>query len=141
MKDQTGMLKDLIGFSFSEYNWTMLQKTPCFIRFPGMKETGINSTICGEIDLLPTIANLMGLKAPYALGKDIFNTQKGYAVLRNSSVITDDFTYVSGDGKVYGKEGQLLDISKYEKIIEQYQHELKISDIILQKNALAKYKK
>lgn len=141
LKDQTDMLKDLIGFNFTEYKWTKLQKSPFFIRFPGMKETGVNNTISGEINLLPTIANLMGLEAPHALGKDIFNTEKGYAVLRNSSVITDDFTFVSSDGNVYGNEGQLLDKSKYEKEIEQYQHELEISDIILQKNALRSYKK
>ena len=141
LKDQSDMLKDLIGFEFNEYNWTKLQKTPCFIRFPGMKETGVNSTICGEIDLLPTIANLMGLEAPHALGKDIFNTQKGYAILRNSSVITDDFTYVNADGNVYDNEGQLLDKSKYFNDIAKYQHELEISDIILQKDALKGYKK
>lgn len=141
LKDQTDMLKNLIGFNFSEYNWTKLQKSPFFIRFPGMKETGVNSTISGEIDLLPTIANLMGLEVPHALGKDIFNTEKGYAVLRNSSVITDDFTFVSSDGNVYGNEGQLLDKSIYENEIKQYQHELEISDIILQKNALESYKK
>lgn len=141
LKDQTDMLKDLIDFDFSEYNWTKLQKTPCFIRYPGMKETGVNSTICGEIDLLPTIANLMGLDAPHALGKDIFNTKEGYAVLRNSSVITDDFTYVNADGNVYDNEGQLLDKGKYEEVIKQYQTELEISDIILQKNALENYKK
>ena len=134
------MLKDLIGFKFSEYNWTKLQKTPCFIHYPGMEKTGVNSTICGEIDLLPTIANLMGFKAPHTLGKDIFNTKEGYAVLRNSSVITDDFTYVSTDDSVYDNDGQLLDKSKYDEAIRHYQYELDISDIILKKNALAKYR-
>mgnify|MGYP000998778590 CR=1 FL=1 len=141
LKDQTDMLKDLIGFEFSEYNWTKLQKTPCFIRYPGMTETGVNNTICGEIDLLPTIANLMGIDAPYALGKDIFNTEKGYAVLRNSSVITEEFTYVASEDKVYGNDGQLLDKSLYESEIARYQHELEISDIILNKNALSVYLK
>lgn len=136
LKDQTDMLKDLIDFDFTEYNWTKLQKTPCFIRFPGMNETGVSSTICGEIDLLPTIVNLMGLEAPHALGKDIFNTKKGYAVLRNSSVITDEFVYVSTDDNVYDNKGQLLEKGNYEADIAQYQHELEISDIILQKNAL-----
>ena len=141
LKDQTEMLKDLIGFEFSEYNWTKIHKTPCFIRFPGMEETGVNSTICGEIDLLPTIANLMGFDAPYALGKDIFNTEKGYAVLRDSSVITDEFLYSASDGNVYGNGGQVLDRSLYESEIKKYQHELEISDIILDKNALKSYLK
>lgn len=138
LKDQADVLKDLIGFNFTEYNWTKLQKTPCFIRFPGMEEKGVNSTICGQIDLLPTIANLMDFDAPHALGKDIFNISKesGYVVLRNSSVITDKYTYVDADNMVYGSDGQALDMSLYEDDIMKHQKELEISDIILQKNAL-----
>jgi lipoteichoic acid synthase len=138
LKDQTDMLKNLIGFDFTEYNWTKLQKTPCFIRFPGMAENGVNSTICSQIDLLPTVANIMGFDAPHALGKDIFNTSRenGYAVLRNSSVITNNYSYINTDNKVYGNDGQVLDMSLYEADIRKYQKELEISDIILQKNAL-----
>ncbi len=138
LKDQTDILKDLIGFNFTEYNWTKIHKTPCFIRIPGMTEKGVNSTICGQIDLLPTVANIMGINAPHALGKDIFNTslENGYAVLRDSSVITYKYTYVSEDNTVYGNDGQTLDMSLYEGDIRKYQKELEISDIILQKNAL-----
>lgn len=139
LKDQTEMLEELIGFEFSEYNWTLLHKTPCLIRFPGLEETGVNSTISGEIDLLPTIANLMGFKAPHALGKDIFNTENGYAVLRDGSVITDEFVYVSTENKVYNNEGIQLEIKEYREIIDKYRQELEISDIILQKDALKNY--
>jgi phosphoglycerol transferase MdoB-like AlkP superfamily enzyme len=101
-----------------------------------MVNTGINHTICGEIDILPTIANLMDLKVPYALGKDIFNTDKGYAVLRSGSVITDDFTYLTSTGQVYDKKGNIIKNNVYNDIIKRYQHQLEVSDIILTKNAL-----
>jgi phosphoglycerol transferase MdoB-like AlkP superfamily enzyme len=143
LKEQTDSLKALVdGYEFTEYNWTMLHKTPCFIRFPGMKEKGVNHTVCGEIDVLPTIANLLGVKAPHALGKDILNTpeENGYAVLRDGSVITRDYAYVSADDTVYGADGQPLEKGAFSQEIEKYQKELDISDIILQKNALASYK-
>lgn len=141
LKDQKDMIGSLIDVELNDYNWTKLHKTPCFIHFPGMKETGVNSTICGEIDLLPTIANLMGFEAPHALGKDILNTREGYAVLRDSSVITDEFIYVGSEGNVYDNEGQLVNRAEYDAEISKYQKELQISDIILSKNALASYKK
>lgn len=141
MKDQTDVLTELTNIQFNEYNWTMLQKTPCFIRFPGMDKTGANNTICGEIDILPTIANLMGFEVPHALGKDMLNTENGYAVLRNSSVITDTFAYVGSEEKVYDNNGNPLSLEEYEDVIASYQHELDISEIILKKNALKSYKK
>ena len=136
-KDQSYILKEFIGFDDNEFNWIKLQKTPCFIRFPGMDNTGVKKITAGEIDILPTIANLMGFDAPHALGKDLFNTDKGYAVLRNSAVITDDFVYTnSSDGKVYDNSGIELDKNDYEDIIKEYQKQLDISDLILSKNGL-----
>lgn len=136
-KDQADVLKEFIGFENNDFNWLRLQKTPCFIRFPGMDNTGAKTLTAGEIDILPTIANLMGFDAPHALGKDLFNTEKGYAVLRSSAVITDDFTYsTASDGQVFDNSGKLLDKKDYEAIIKEYQKQLDISDIILKKNAL-----
>ena len=42
---------------------------------------------------------------------------------------------------MYGNGGQVLDRSLYESEIKKYQHELEISDIILDKNALKSYLK
>ena len=136
-KDQSDILKEFIGYENNEFNWITLQKTPCFIRFPGMENTGVKKITAGEIDILPTIANLMGFDAPHALGKDLFNTEKGYAVLRNSAVITDDFVYTnSSDSKVYDQSGNELDKNEYKDIIREYQKQLDISDLILKKNGL-----
>ena len=133
--DQSDALKDIIGYKDSTLNWLKLQKTPCFIRFPGMDNTGVHKITAGEIDILPTIANLMGFDAPHAIGKDLFNTEKGYAVLRSSTVITDDFIYSNADGKVYGKDGKELKKEDYIEKIKGYQKQLDISDLIIKKNA------
>lgn len=135
-KDQNKSYSDLTGYTFSEYNWIRFQRVPCFIRFPGMKSSGVNRTVCGQLDLFPTLANLMGFEAPYAIGHDIFNNENGHAVLRNSSVITKDFTYISAEDKVYDNKGRPVDKSLYEAEIEKYRYELQISDLILHKDAL-----
>lgn len=135
-KDQYKALSERTGYEFSEYNWINFQRVPCFIRVPGMKEKGVNGTVCGQIDLLPTIANLFGFDAPFALGHDIFNNAKGHAVLRNSSVIADDFIYAAPEDRVYDRKGRPVDKSLYAAEIAKYQYELKISDLILKKDAL-----
>lgn len=135
-KEQADMLKDLFDFKYNNFNWTNLQKTPCFIRFPGMDSKGLQKTICGELDILPTVANLLGFETPHAMGKDMFNTGKGYAVLRNSSVITDDFVYISADGNTYGSTGELLPKRSHEAEIRDYQEQLAVSDILVNKDAL-----
>lgn len=134
-KDQADLFKDFMSYDFSEFSWISLQKTPCFIRFPGMDKTGLQETVVGQIDILPTVANLMGFDAPHAMGKDIFNTEKGYAVLRTSSVITDDFTYINSDKTLHDNKGHIIKNNVDEKLIKAYQEQLDISDIIITKNA------
>ncbi len=133
---QTDILKEFIGYEDSEFNWIMLQKTPCFIRFPGMDNKGVQQITAGEIDILPTIANLMGIEAPHTIGNDLFNTEEGSVVLRNSTVITDKLVYLYKDGIVLDREGNTLVKDEYIDEIEKLQEQLNISDIIVKKNGL-----
>jgi len=138
-RDKADELMDFLGTEFNEFDWAKLQKVPCLIRYPGVENGKVFDITAGQIDLLPTIMNLMGIDTPYALGKDLFNTDYGYAVLRNSSVITDKFMYLSNTRKVYDvNTGEELDESMYLDEINSLQQELFISDTIIQKNAFSK---
>lgn len=118
--------------------WTKLQKVPLIIRYPGLKNGEVNSVTGGEIDILPTIANLMGFEYKYALGKDLLNTDKGYVVLRNGTVITDTYCFLNDEGEVYSlKTCKKLNKRKYQKELDKMMRELDISDLIIEKNALA----
>jgi phosphoglycerol transferase MdoB-like AlkP superfamily enzyme len=120
----------------------MLQKTPCFIRYPDMEQTGKIDTIGGEIDIMPTVANLMGIDVPYAFGKDLFNCGEGYVVLRNSSVITPEYSYINSNSTLYDANGNSVELSnnmdtkKYN--YKKMQQALNISDIILNKDYFSK---
>lgn len=145
--DHTGLPKtqaeDLLRFlelSDSKVEWIELQKIPLLIHCPEVEGETIDTT-GGQIDVFPMIANMMGFDDYYSVGKDLLNSQKGYAVLRNGSVLTDDYYYNSEDDTVYDiKNGEALDKQSYEDEIRKYQNELKISDIILEKDALRKLK-
>jgi len=121
-------------------DWIKLQKIPLVIHCPGIDPEVIEKT-GGQVDIFPMIANMMGIKNYYAMGKDLINSEKGYAVLRNGSVLTDDYYYSSEADTVYDlKNGSELDKDIYIEEIEKYRKELKISDLIIEKDALRKLK-
>ncbi|HHW49674.1 MAG TPA: LTA synthase family protein [Clostridiaceae bacterium] len=136
-KDYSEQLMEFLGVEYSDFNWAKLQRVPCLIHYPGLENGKVFTVTGGEIDILPTVANLMGFDAPYAIGKDLFNTEYGYAVLRNSSVVTDKYIYLSGLRTAFDiNTGKELQPEEYEKEVSALQRELFISDLIIQKNGL-----
>ncbi|NLP14183.1 MAG: LTA synthase family protein [Clostridium sp.] len=137
-KAQSKELLEFLGKTDDNVDWIKLQKIPLIIHCPGINAEAIEKT-GGQIDIFPMITNMMGLKNDYAMGKDIINSEKGYAVLRNGSVLTDDYYYSSEADTVYDlKNGSILDKAIYLDQIEKYRNELKISDLIIEKDALRK---
>ena len=144
--DDRPYLFNHLGQEDNEYNYLMTNKTNCIIHIPSkdkklkkLKGKQI-STICGEIDIMPTLANLMDINAPYTIGKDLLNTKEdnGYAVLPNGTVITDKYTYIGTDDYVYidgVKSATNLDTNnQYYDEIKRYQKELEISNILITKD-------
>ncbi len=124
------------GVNYNEFEWLKLQKVPLIIHVPGLDKGETISTTCGQVDLLPTIANLMGFDFPFAMGHDILNTDKGFAVIRNYSVVTDKFIFDSGGNSAYGiSDGMPLDIKQYEGEIKSLQNIRNLSETIIEKNA------
>jgi lipoteichoic acid synthase len=137
-KDAPELMK-FLGRENNEYEWMKLQKVPLLLHYPGLKNGEAVHAAAGEIDLFPTIANLMDLDASYALGKDMLNTTKGYAALRFGSVATDNYIYASETQKAYDlKTGKVLSPELYLEEVKKYQRENDISELIIQKDAFRK---
>lgn len=66
------------------------KRVPFIIYNPSMEKTEI-PTIGGQIDVMPTLLYLMGIdENKYinsAMGKNLFNTKRDYAILRNSDIV------------------------------------------------------
>lgn len=139
-KAQAGDLFKLLNKSDNKLDWAKLQKVPVIMHCSGLESQVVEKT-GGQMDIGPTIINLMGLGDYFVIGKDLLNSDKGYAILRNSSIVTDDFYYFSDEDKVYDfKNGTQLDRAAYDGEIKQYLEDLRISDLILEKNAFGKIK-
>jgi lipoteichoic acid synthase len=136
-RDQTIDALEFLDRENNDFEWAKLQKVPLIIHCPGMQEGKTVDITGGQIDILPTIANLIDIEIPYALGKDLLNSDEGYAVLRNGSVFTDRYIYLSSSGEVYDiNSGEPVDNPEFRAEIDKLNSELLISDLIIEKNAI-----
>ncbi len=127
-------LMNFLNVTSNNIEWTKTQRVPLIIHYKGLEKGVIDSTTGGQLDILPTVSNLLGVEAPYALGKDLLNTGKGYAVLPDSTVITDDYIFYSSTDTAFSiKDGKPFNTKLIDN--EKYLKGLEISDIIIHKNA------
>ena len=119
--------------------WANTFRVPLIIHLPKDKEAGIRTTVGGEIDFFPTIANLFGFRPKYALGSDLLNS-KGELVIRNDGYISNGKTIYdkSADIAYDLKTGKQVDKTPFIPNIIKAQKELDLSNIIVQ-NDLIKY--
>ena len=125
-------------FLGKEYDFDEMFKVPLIIHIPDSDVSETISTTGGQIDFLPTIANLfdIDIPQPYVLGRDLLNSKNGFVAftvyLFNGSFIKDDVMFEISREKLFEgsrawniKTGEELDISEYE---EEYKRALKIKE-------------
>ncbi|WP_125769416.1 LTA synthase family protein [Lapidilactobacillus wuchangensis] len=81
---------------FTDFDNAQFQKVPFMIHMDGLKG-GINHTYGGEIDVLPTLLNLLGIsnKGDVQFGTDLLATNRNQTVaFRNGDFVTPDYTKV-----------------------------------------------
>lgn len=109
-----------------------LQRVPLIIHIPGIKGKRM-SVVSGQIDVKPTVLHLLGIRSVRGLGfgHELFALNKPeFAVLRDSSFITENYIYTSG--KCYVKAtGEKTDSAFCDPYKETAQAHLKYSDKII----------
>ncbi|AYD40746.1 LTA synthase family protein [Clostridium fermenticellae] len=124
----------------NDLNWINYQKVPLMIHFPDDKNSGVNHTYSGQMDLYPTLANLLNLPKNYMLGQDMLNTSaNNKKVIFRDGSFTDGKTYYCSSTNTYydiqtGKTIQETPELKNKKV--EYSNELTYSDDILNHNLL-----
>ncbi|PEB55902.1 hypothetical protein CON65_24240 [Bacillus pseudomycoides] len=117
-----------------------LQKTPMFIHVPGQKEGKTISKPTGEIDIKPTILNLLGVDSSNDIhfGHDVFSPDyKSFVVLRDGSFVTEQYMYTNNT--FYNREtGEVAQVPKDEAqaMIDRAQNELHMSDKLIEGDLL-----
>ncbi|TKI04641.1 LTA synthase family protein, partial [Bacillus wiedmannii] len=124
----------------TEFDTLNLQRTPLYIHMPGQTEGQTISKPTGQIDIKPTILNLLGINTTNDIrfGHDMFSDEyNGFVVLRDGSFITEKYVYTNNT--FYDRiTGEIVDLPKKEAqaLINRAQNELRMSDKIIEGDLL-----
>lgn len=138
--EDTDEFTEYLGLpEMTSLDWAKQQRVPLIIHLPGQKKGMTISHVGGDIDILPTIANLMDFDVPFAMGRDLLNVKYGYAagVARTDSIVTDRFFYLRDENKLYDMTtNQELNTSWFKTEIDKYTNEENLSNMIIKKDYL-----
>ena len=122
-----------LGKEVTPFVQTQLQRVPFIVHIPGAENGQVISNVSGQIDVKPTILNLLGVqeKDDIQFGSDLFTKDPDqFVVLRDGSFITDKYVYK--DQQCYNKSsGELTDPEKCEPFIDRAVKELQYSDRVV----------
>ncbi|WP_404328262.1 LTA synthase family protein [Mesobacillus maritimus] len=119
-------MAEVIDKEVTPFESAGLQRTPLFIRVPGM-EGGVNHEYAGQIDLLPTLLHLLGIESKEYVhfGTDILSEDHDSLIpFRNGDFVSPKYTLAGG--KYYDsqtgmllEEEQLEEARRYQEIAKQ----------------------
>lgn len=119
--------------NWTDYNNTMMQRVPLMIDIPGQTNGKIINEYAGEIDVMPTLEHLLGVKTNdyIQFGQDLFaNGRQQYVALRNRGFVTPSIIKPSATSSTYydTKTGQPITLNaeqqKYVNTIQSKVNEL-----------------
>lgn len=150
MEEVNGRVSEFIGRT---YDYDEMLNVPMIIHVPGSGVDKVISTTGGQIDFLPTIANIMGLELgekTFILGQDLANASEGFVAfttyLFEGSFAADDIIFQISREKIF--EGsrawkigtnEIVDSGQFEKEYAKALLLKKTSKEILEQNLIANY--
>jgi phosphoglycerol transferase MdoB-like AlkP superfamily enzyme len=149
MEEITDQMNAFLG---RNYDYDEMMNIPLIIHVPGSNIRETISITGGQVDFMPTIANIMGLTLDetFTVGQDLANAKEGFvaftAYLGEGSFATNDiFFLISREGIFEGSRafkigtGEEVDAANYK---EEYDRALllkKTSKEVLEQNMIADY--
>ncbi|RCX09977.1 phosphoglycerol transferase MdoB-like AlkP superfamily enzyme [Anaerobacterium chartisolvens] len=131
-------IKGVLGLSPNdELAYLEMKKVPLIIHIPGGEQKGVKPQTGGQVDLYPTLANLLGAQPEYYLGRDLLNSERSLAIFRDGSVTDGSTVYFSGTGQCFDlSSGEPAGTDGFKEYIEEAGKQLEISDKIIENNLL-----
>ncbi|WP_057977196.1 LTA synthase family protein [Caloramator mitchellensis] len=118
-------LEKAIGEKINDdIDWTNNQRVVSIMHIPDFEVKGEVSTVSGQADIAPTVADLFGFSLSKYVGEDIFNKSKEYVIFPDGSFIYRDKIYLQSQNKMFDmntkSESNDYDIINYIKKLYDY---------------------
>ena len=135
-------LSDIFGEEMTNYKYAELQRVPFLIRIPGVESQGTISEYAGQVDIMPTLLHLVGIKAQdyIVFGTDMFSDDHDDLIaFRNGDFFTKDYAMVKGVFYDNHTGEELEPNEELNELKRRVEHELSLSDKVLQGDLLRFY--
>lgn len=136
-ENHNAAMASVIGKEVTPFDYLNLQKVPFIVHIPGMEGKEMN-TVGGQIDIKPTILNLLGVNPgkDVQFGEDLFNDgRQDFVVQRDGSFVTELYSYT--EGICYQNwNGVPADETNCNQFKDQAETELSLSDKVIQRDLL-----
>ncbi len=119
--------------------WQKTRRVPLMFHLPSSRRISVTDEIdTGQMDILPTVAGLMGLNVKTVFGKDLSAASKPDPVIfRNGSYIIEGVYVEPAISRATRIDtSEELDASKYASTTEEVEQRLGYNDLILEKNLI-----
>lgn len=128
-----------------------IKKVPLLVHFPDGANAGVQHVSAGQMDLYPTLANLLGLdkNKMFYFGQDVLNAKDGFTAFRNrvekGTFFTNELFYHASDDGVFEhgictnrNTDEKLPVAKCQDGYQKAMWEWSMSDLILKTDGLPK---
>ena len=123
------------------YESAQLQRVPFFVHIPGYGEGYTDEEIGGQIDMRPTLLNMLGIDSAtdVQFGSDLFaEDHEEFVIFRDGRLVTEDYVY-AGNTCYENGTGEVIDQSLCEPYVEEAFEELGYSDALINGDLLRFY--
>lgn len=135
-------MEEIIGEEITPLKNAELQRVPFMIKIPGVKGQGTVDKFTGQIDVMPTLLHLLGIKAQdyIQFGTDMFSEDHNNLIaFRNGDFFTPHYAMVRGVFYNLETKEETEPTEELELLKAAVQHELELSDKVLQGDLLRFY--
>ncbi len=133
-------LQKLLGTDLENpINWKKTRKVPLIFHLPLKSDfCAENDVNTGQMDILPTVAGLMGFRHKTAFGKNLLSASESDPVIfRNGSYIYKNIFVEPGVERATDLySGERYDISLFDAVTSDVEKRLGFNDLILEKNLI-----
>ncbi|MEN8908115.1 MAG: LTA synthase family protein [Clostridiales bacterium] len=115
-----------------------MKNVPLLIYLPDNEEVKKYDKICGQIDVLPTLTNLFGIKSNYVFGKDLLNEEEDIIQFTNGNYTNGKTIYINSTSRYYDLDSgyEVNPTKKFEKYSKKVKDDLFLSNTIVENNLL-----